>query len=107
MATNLPTAVATWGFCGSAVENGCNPARAWATARDVLTTVFDLLFDEARRHFEARFGRHLADKFSFVKGGTGAQNAIEEDLMFRLADREWRKCFITAIRDMHGERTSS
>ena len=88
-----------WGFWGTATRNGYDPQMTWNTAADALATVFDLKNEEVRFLLDARFGRHLADDLSFIKGGPNNPEAIERHIMVRLADRIWRKWFATAVRE--------
>ncbi len=94
----LATQNPDWGFWGTATRNGYDPQMTWNAVADALATVFDLKNEEVRFLLDARFGRHLADDLSVIKGGPVDPEAIERHIMGRLADRSWHKWFSTAVR---------
>ena len=98
----LATANKEWGFWGTAERNGYDVALAWNAASQFLMSAFDLTAEQARDVLDARFGRHLADDLSFIKGTLTAET-IAAHLKLRIADAGWRKNFETAIRDVTGK----
>jgi hypothetical protein len=98
----LPTANAEWGFWGTSQRNGCDAALAWNAASQFLIGSFDLTAEQARDVLDARFGRHLADDLSFIKGALTAET-IAAHLKLRIADADWRTTFENAIRDVTGK----
>ena len=64
-----------------------------------MVTAFDLSAEEVQAMLDARFGRP-ADDLSFIKGGPTSQEAIEDHIMVRLANRGWRKWFEVAIGEL-------
>jgi hypothetical protein len=64
----LPTANKEWGFWGTAERNGYDAELTWKAASNFLIAEFDLTAEQARDVLDARFGRHLADDLSFIKG---------------------------------------
>ncbi len=105
----LPTANQEWGFWGTSVNNGYDPALTWDAASRFLAKEFDLTAEQTRDVLDARFGRHLADDLSFIENGKdnakGPINtaAITKHLTMRVADRGWRDCFENAIRETTGK----
>lgn len=51
---------------------------------------------------DARFGRHLADDLSFIKGAL-TEKTITAHLKLRVADSGWRKSFESAITEVTGK----
>jgi hypothetical protein len=98
--TILPTANKTWGFWGICGRAGWDQQMAWEAASDALATAFDLTHEQVRDLLDARFGRHLADDLSFTPGGPVSAEAIEQHIAKRLADRQWRKWFERAVREI-------
>jgi hypothetical protein len=98
----LPTENKEWGFWGTAERNGYDTALAWNTASQFLMGAFDLTTEQARDVLDARFGRHLADDLSFIKGALTAET-IAAHLKLRIADAGWRTTFENAIRDVTGK----
>lgn len=98
----LPTANAEWGFWGTSQRNGYDAASAWNAASQFLMGAFDLPAEQARDVLDARFGRHLADDLSFIKG-TLTVETIAAHLKLRIADAGWRTTFENAIRDVTGK----
>ena len=93
----LPTENKEWGFWGTAERNGYDTALAWNAASQFLRSAFDLTAEQARDVLDARFGRHLADDLSFIKGALTAET-IAAHLKLRIADTGWRTTFENAIR---------
>jgi hypothetical protein len=98
----LPTENKEWGFWGTAERNGYDVALTWNAASKFLIATFDLTAEQARDVLDARFGRHLADDLSFIKGALTAEN-IAAHLKLRIADAGWRRTFENAIRDVTGK----
>ena len=92
-----PTNNEEWGFWGTAERNGYDTALAWNAASQFLRSAFDLTAEQARDVLDARFGRHLADDLSFIKGALTAET-IAAHLKLRIADTGWRTTFENAIR---------
>jgi hypothetical protein len=93
----LPTSNAEWGFWGTAERNGYDTALTWNAACQFLRSAFDLSAEQARDVLDARFGRHLADDLSFIKGTLTAET-LAAHLKLRITDAGWRKSFETAIK---------
>ncbi|MFN7610849.1 MAG: hypothetical protein ACK5QX_07935, partial [bacterium] len=72
----LPTNNPEWGFWGTSLSNAYDAAMAWDAASRFLTKAFALTPEETRTMLDARFGRHLADDLSFIKGGLVTAEAI-------------------------------
>lgn len=98
----LATANKEWGFWGTAERNGYDAALTWSAASKCLITEFDLTSEQARDVLDARFGRHLADDLSFIKG-TLTEKAITAHLKLRIADASWRENFESAITEVTGK----
>lgn len=98
----LPTENKEWGFWGTAERNGYDTALAWNAASQFLIGAFDLTAEQARDVLDARFGRHLADDLSFIKGTLTAET-IAAHLKLRITDAGWRKSFETAITEVTGK----
>ena len=99
-ATILPTANEAWGFWGTCLHNGFDAPMAWDAASRVLGDAFKLTPEQTRDLLDARFGRHLSDDLSFIKGGPATAQAITDHINSRLADRKWRSTFHRAVRDI-------
>jgi RimJ/RimL family protein N-acetyltransferase len=95
-----PTRNQTWGFWGTCGRAGWDQQMAWEAASAALATAFDLSPEQVRDLLDARFGRHLADDLSFIPGGPVRPEAIEKHIMMRLADRQWRRWFERAFREI-------
>lgn len=98
----LATANKEWGFWGTAERNGYDAELTWKAASNFLIAAFDLTAEQARDVLDARFGRHLADDLSFIKG-TLTEKAITAHLKLRIADAGWRENFESAIREVTGK----
>ena len=98
--TILPTANHEWGFWGTSIHNGYDAPMAWDAASHVLADTFKLSPEQTRDLLDARFGRHLADDLSFIKGGPKSGQAITDHINSRLADRKWRSTFERAVREV-------
>lgn len=98
----LATTNKEWGFWGTAERNGYDTALTWNAASKFLIAAFDLTAEQARDVLDARFGRHLADDLSFIKG-TLTEKAITAHLKLRTADAGWRKSFETSISEVTGK----
>lgn len=107
--TPVPTANKEWGFWGTSIHNGYDPELTWDTASHFLAKHFDLTAEQARDVLDNRFGRHLADDLSFIKGKPGiasgptSAQAITTHLEQRIADKGWRDSFENAIRQETGK----
>lgn len=99
----LPTNNTDWGFWGTSVRNGYDAALTWDAASRFLAKEFDLTAEQTRDTLDARFGRHLADDLSMIKGGPINPAAINKHLTMRVADKGWRDCFENAIREVTGK----
>jgi hypothetical protein len=91
-----------WGFWGTAERNLYDAALTWNAASNFLIAEFDLTAEQARDVLDARFGRHLADDLSFIKG-TQTEKTITAHLKLRIADAGWRKSFESAITEVTGK----
>ena len=98
----LATANKEWGFWGTAERNGYDTALTWNAASKFLIAAFDLTAEQARDVLDARFGRHLADDMSFIKG-TLTEKTIMAHLKLRIADAGWRENFESAITEVTGK----
>lgn len=98
----LPTANTEWGFWGTSERNGYDVELTWNAASNFLMVEFKLNAEQARDVLDARFGRHLADDLSFIKG-TLTEKAITAHLKLRIADAGWRKNFENAITEVTGK----
>ena len=98
----LATENKEWGFWGTAERNGCDAALTWNAASKFLIATFDLTAEQARDVLDARFGRHLADDLSFIKG-TRTAETIAAHLKLRIADAGWRRSFETSITEVTGK----
>ena len=98
--TILPTANLEWGFWGTSIHNGYDAPMSWDAASRVLAEAFKLSPEQTRDLLDARFGRHLADDLSFIKGGPTNAQAITDHINSRLADRKWRSTFERAVREV-------
>ncbi len=65
----------------------------------LLAERFDLTPEHTRDLLDARFGRHLADELSFIKGGPASPEAIAEHIDNILQDRGWKSYFRKAIHE--------
>lgn len=101
--TPAPTANKEWGFWGTSIHNGYDPELTWNTASHFLAKHFDLTAEQARDVLDARFGRHLADDLSFIKGGPATAEAITSHLASRICHHGWRKSFEDTIRAETGK----
>lgn len=95
--TAVPTANKEWGFWGTSIHNGYDPELTWNTACLFLAKNFDLTAEQARDVLDNRFGRHLADDLSFIKGGPVTAEAITSHLASRICHHGWRKSFEDTI----------
>ncbi len=102
----LPTQNEEWGFWGTCEHIGCNQAEAWDAASRFFLKIFNLTPEEARDLLDARFGRHLADDLTFIKGAKN-QRTITNHLGQRYADASWRKHFEKSIYDVTGKKVVS
>jgi hypothetical protein len=96
----LPTANLEWGFWGTSERNGYDAPMAWDAASRALAEAFKLSPEQTRDLLDARFGRHLADDLSFIKGGPTTAQAIIDHINCRVADREWHSTFARAVREI-------
>ena len=74
--------------------------RQWDAASRTLSQSFKLSPQQTRDLLDMRFGRHLADDLSFIKGGPTTAQAIIDHINDRLADRKWRSTFGRAVREI-------
>jgi hypothetical protein len=100
--TILPTANIEWGFWGTSNHSGYDTPMAWDAASRVLAEAFKLSPEQTRDLLDARFGRHLADDLSFIKGGPTTAQEIIDHINCRLVDRKWRSTFDRAVREVKG-----
>jgi hypothetical protein len=98
----LPTENKEWGFWGTAERNGYDAELTWKAASKFLIAEFDLNAEQARDVLDARFGRHLADDLSFIKG-TLTEKTITAHLKLRISDAGWRENFENAITEVTGK----
>jgi hypothetical protein len=98
----LATANKEWGFWGTAERNLYDAELTWKAASKFLIAAFDLTAEQARDVLDARFGRHLADDLSFIKGALTAET-IAAHLKLRIADASWRENFERAITEVTGK----
>lgn len=107
--TPLATDNIDWGFWGISVRNGYDANLTWDTASRFLAKEFELDAEQTREVLDSKFGRHLADDLSFIEGKPGiakgptSAKAITDHLTARIADRGWRDCFESAIRENTGK----
>jgi hypothetical protein len=98
----LATANKEWGFWGTAERNGYDAELTWKAASKFLIAAFDLTAEQARDVLDARFGRHLADDLSFIKG-TLTEKSITAHLKLRIADAGWCENFESTITEVTGK----
>lgn len=98
----LPTENKEWGFWGTVERNLYDAALTWNAASKFLIAEFDLNAEQARDVLDARFGRHLADDLSFIKGAL-TEKTITAHLKLRISDAGWRKSFENAITEVTGK----
>lgn len=101
--TPVPTANTEWGFWGTSKQSGYDAELTWDTACRFLAKHFDLTAGETRDVLDNRFGRHLADDLSFIKGGPVTAEAITSHLASRISQDGWRKSFEATIRAETGK----
>ena len=89
-----------FGFWGTSLANGYDAPMAWNAASRVLAEALNLMPEETRDLLDARFGRHLSDDLSFIKGGPTTAQAITDHIKMRIADRKWRGYFESALREI-------
>lgn len=102
----LPTQNEEWGFWGTCKNIKCNQAKAWDAASRFFIKIFNLTPEQARELLDARFGRHLADDLTFIKGAIN-EDSITKHLGQRYADNGWRKHFEKSIFDVTGKKIVS
>jgi ABC-type amino acid transport substrate-binding protein len=102
----LPTQNEEWGFWGTCNQSGYDTAKAWNAASQFFIKIFNLTPEQARELLDARFGRHLADDLSFIKGEKD-ERSITKHLGKRYADAGWRKHFEKSIYDVTGKKVVS
>ena len=102
----LPTNNEEWGFWGTSIHNGYDAAITWDTASRFFAKTFNLTPEETRTLLDARFGRHLADDLSFIKGAINARS-IANHLAKRVADKGWRRDFEKSIHSVLGIRATA
>jgi len=95
----LPTANPEWGFWGTSVRSDYDAPMVWDAMSKLLAERFDLTPEHTRDLLDARFGRHLADELSFIKGGPASPEAIAEHIDNILQDRSWKNYFRKAIHE--------
>jgi len=98
----LATENKEWGFWGTAERNLYDAELTWKAASKFLIAAFDLNAEQARDVLDARFGRHLADDLSFIKG-TLTEKTITAHLKLRIADAGWRENFENVITEVTGK----
>ena len=101
----LPTANEEWGFHGTSKQNGYDVSLTWPVTSQFIAKEFDLNPTQTRDVLDSKFGRHLADDYSFIINGKGnaagpiSEAAIKRHLQDRVSDKGWRDCFENAIRE--------
>ncbi len=101
--TPVPTANSEWGFWGTSRQSGYDAELTWDTTSRFLAKHFDLTPEQARDVLDNRFGRHLADDLSFIKGGPATAEAITSHLASRICHDGWSKSFEETIRAETGK----
>ena len=96
----LPTKNISFGFWGTSVMNGYDAPMAWDAASHILAEALKLTPEETRDLLDARFGRHLSDDLSFIKGGLTNEQVITDHIKMRLTDRKWRGYFESALHEI-------
>jgi len=95
----LKTENTEWGFFGASTTNGyANVEALWSAMSLLLIEVFEISPEHARRVLDSRFGRHLSDELSFIKGKLTPETAASH-VAELLKDYGWRRYFRDAIRD--------
>ncbi|CAA6605790.1 conserved hypothetical protein [Rhodospirillaceae bacterium LM-1] len=87
--TILPSANIEWGMWGTSQRNGYDALMCWKAASRFLAATFKLKPEQVRDLLDHRFGRHLADDFSFIPGGPSSEEAIKAHLAARFAQPAW------------------
>lgn len=95
----MQTANEEWGFWGTSIRNEYNAEMAWGATSEFLIAKFSLSAELARDVLDSRFGRHLADELSFIKGGPITAEAIKTHLAGLIAEKNWCKYFERAIKE--------
>ena len=93
----LPTANEEWGMWGTSGQNGYDQQLTWNATSRILAAEFKLTPEQTRNLLDARFGRHLADDLSFIKGGPDSAEKIEAHIKARLEDHGWNRYFRKAV----------
>ena len=99
----LLTANPEWGFWGTNIRSDYDAPMVWNAMSKLLAERFDLTPEHTRDLLDARFGRHLADELSFIKGGPVSPEAIAKHIDNILQDRDWMRYFQKAINDIRIE----
>lgn len=97
----LKTENTQWGFWGTSVNNGYDPALTWEVASHFFAIEFELTPEQTRDVLDATFGRHLADDLSF--GDPHTTEGIKKHLHARKADPKWRASFEKSISKITGK----
>ena len=95
----LPTANPEWGFWGTSVRSDYDVPMVWDAMSKLLAERFDLTPEYTRDLLDARFGRHLADELSFIKGDPANPEAIAAHIDAILQDSGWKSYFRKAIHE--------
>lgn len=96
----LPSENETFGFWGeSKINRYENVEGLWKDMSLLLMDVFNASPEVVRQTLDSRFGRHLADELSFVKGGKVTPETAVHHAIELLKRSDWRKYFRKAIHD--------
>lgn len=98
----LATANKDWGLWGTSVHNDYDPQMTWEVVSRFLMAEFELTAEQTRDVLDARFGRHLADDLSHVRGIMSEDNIVTH-LKLRVADSGWRKSYEKSIHEVTGK----
>ena len=96
----LPTANLEWVFWGTSGRNGRDQLLTWTVASRVFGKELKITPTRVGDLLDAKFGRHLADDLSFIKGGPTTTTVVASHLKARLADPRWKSWFDEAAYDV-------
>lgn len=98
----LPTNNQEWGLWGTSIHNDYHPQMTWEAVSRFLMAEFNLTAEQTRDVLDARFGRHLADELSNIRG-TMTEDNITRHLKLRMAEKGWRKSYEKSIHEVTGK----
>jgi len=103
----LPTKNSEWGLWGTSQHNEYDTEMVWNAVSQILSSEFELTPEQTRDLLDTRFGRHLADDLSFIKGGPTTPGLIYEHIRERLQDEHWRDEYEEAVQGVKPQQKRS